>query len=313
MIRQKKITIVGAGSTGSTAAWLMGQKELGDIILIDTPDPGLAKGRALDISQSNAILGIGTYVRAANDYCDTSDSDIVLITAGVARKPGMSRNDLININAEIMKNIIKNIVRYSPGCIIIVLSNPVDIMTYICFKESGLPKGRVLGQSGILDAARFQAFAAELLNISVNDISCLVIGEHCDQMIPLTRYSSVGGIPLMKFLSDDEVTALIERTKHGGGEIVNLVRDGSACYAPAAALTKMVDAILKNKRRIACAVVYLEGEYGYHDICLSIPVIIGRNGIERILKLKLNQKERSALDISAASVTNAIELIDAIL
>lgn len=303
MGKRQKISIIGSGFTGSTTALMLAQKELGDIVLVDIPnmeDP--TKGKALDMLQASPVQGFDAKIIGTSDYEDTADSDLVIITAGVARKPGMSRDDLVNTNASIMRSVTQQIVQYSPNCIIIVLTNPVDAMTYTVFKESGFPKDRVMGQSGVLDTARFCTFVAEELNVSVKDISGFVLGGHGDDMVPLIRYSYAGGIPLEKLIPKERLDEIVERTRYGGGEIVNLLGDGSAYYAPAASLVVMAEAILKDQRRILPAIAYLEGEYGYNDLYLGVPTIIGGNGIEEVVELDLTDEEKAALNKSAESV-----------
>lgn len=303
MGKRQKISIIGSGFTGATTALMLAQKELGDIVLVDIPnmeDP--TKGKALDMLQASPVQGFDAKIIGTSDYEDTADSDLVIITAGVARKPGMSRDDLVNTNASIMRSVTQQIVQYSPNCIIIVLTNPVDAMTYTVFKESGFPKERVMGQSGVLDTARFCTFVAEELNVSVKDISGFVLGGHGDDMVPLIRYSYAGGIPLEKLIPKERLDEIVERTRYGGGEIVNLLGDGSAYYAPAASLVVMAEAILKDQRRILPAIAYLEGEYGYNDLYLGVPTIIGGNGIEEVVELDLTDEEKAALNKSAESV-----------
>lgn len=303
MGKRQKISIIGSGFTGATTALMLAQKELGDIVLVDIPnmeDP--TKGKALDMLQASPVQGFDAKIIGTSDYEDTADSDLVIITAGVARKPGMSRDDLVNTNASIMRSVTQQIVQYSPNCIIIVLTNPVDAMTYTVFKESGFPKDRVMGQSGVLDTARFCTFVAEELNVSVKDISGFVLGGHGDDMVPLIRYSYAGGIPLEKLIPKERLDEIVERTRYGGGEIVNLLGDGSAYYAPAASLVVMAEAILKDQRRILPAIAYLEGEYGYNDLYLGVPTIIGGNGIEEVVELDLTDEEKAALNKSAESV-----------
>src|SRR5699024_7421851 len=309
--KRKKISVIGSGFTGSTTALMMAQKELGDVVLVDIPDKeDPAKGKALDMKEASPVQGFDTNITGTADYEDTKDSDLVIITAGVARKPGMSRDDLVNTNAKIMKNVTKDIVKYSPDTTIVVLTNPVDAMTYTVFNESGLPKERVIGQSGVLDTARFRTFVAEELNLSVKDITGFVLGGHGDDMVPLIRYSHAGGIPLEKLISKDRLDEIVERTRKGGGEIVGLLGNGSAYYAPAASLTIMAEAILKDQRRVLPAIAYLEGEYGYSDIYLGVPVVLGGNGIEEIIELDLTEEEKKALDKSADSVKQVLSILD---
>jgi malate dehydrogenase len=310
-IRRRKISVIGAGFTGATTALMMAQKELGDVVLVDIPQAeGPTKGKALDMLESTPVQGVDSNIVGTTDYAETAGSDLVIITAGVARKPGMSRDDLVSTNAKIMKSVTKSVVEHSPNTIIIVLTNPVDAMTYEVFRTSGFPKNRVIGQSGVLDTARFRTFVAQELNVSVEDVTGFVLGGHGDDMVPLVRYSYVGGIPLEKWLPKDRIDAIVERTRKGGGEIVNLLGNGSAYYAPAASLVQMAEAILKDKRRILPAVAYLEGEYGYNDMFLGVPTLLGGNGLEKVIELELTDEEKQALDKSAESVRKVMKLLD---
>jgi malate dehydrogenase len=310
-IRRRKISVIGAGFTGATTALMLAQKELGDVVLVDIPQAeGPTKGKALDMLESTPVQGVDSNIVGTTDYADTAGSDLVIITAGVARKPGMSRDDLVSTNAKIMKSVTKSVVEHSPNTIIIVLTNPVDAMTYEVFRTSGFPKNRVIGQSGVLDTARFRTFVAQELNVSVEDVTGFVLGGHGDDMVPLVRYSYVGGIPLEKWLPKDRIDAIVERTRKGGGEIVNLLGNGSAYYAPAASLVQMAEAILKDKRRILPAVAYLEGEYGYNDMFLGVPTLLGGNGLEKVIELELTDEEKQALDKSAESVRKVMKLLD---
>ncbi|WP_085523124.1 malate dehydrogenase [Tuberibacillus sp. Marseille-P3662] len=309
-ITRRKVSVIGAGFTGATTAFLTAQKELADVVLVDVPDmEDPTKGKALDMLESGPVLGFDANVKGTSDYKDTAGSDIVVITAGIARKPGMSRDDLVATNSKIMKQVTKQIVEHSPDCTIVVLTNPVDAMTYSVFKESGFPKHRVIGQSGVLDTARFRTFVAEELNLSVEDITGFVLGGHGDDMVPLVRYSYAGGIPLEKLISKERLDAIVERTRKGGGEIVGLLGNGSAYYAPAASLVQMVEAILKDKRRVLPAIAYLEGEYGYSDLYLGVPVIVGGNGLEDIIELDLTDDEEKALSQSVESVKNVMHVL----
>ncbi len=310
-MKRKKISVIGAGFTGATTAFLLAQKELGDIVLVDIPQlENPTKGKALDMLESSPVLGFDANIIGTSDYADTADSAIVVITAGIARKPGMSRDDLVTTNQKIMKQVTKEVVKYSPNCYIIVLTNPVDAMTYTVFKESGFPKNRVIGQSGVLDTARFRTFVAQELNISVKDVTGFVLGGHGDDMVPLVRYSYAGGIPLEKLIPKARLDAIVERTRKGGGEIVNLLGNGSAYYAPAASLVEMVEAILKDQRRILPAIAYLEGEYGYEGIYLGVPTILGGNGIEKVIELELTEDEKAALAKSVESVKNVMRVLE---
>ncbi|NUK30662.1 malate dehydrogenase [Parageobacillus sp. VR-IP] len=310
-MRRKKISVIGAGFTGATTAFILAQKELGDIVLVDIPQlENPTKGKALDMLESSPVLGFDANIIGTSNYEDTADSDVVIITAGIARKPGMSRDDLVTTNQKIMKQVTKEVVKYSPNCYIIVLTNPVDAMTYTVFKESGFPKNRVIGQSGVLDTARFRTFVAQELNISVKDVTGFVLGGHGDDMVPLVRYSYAGGIPLEKLIPKDRLDAIVERTRKGGGEIVNLLGNGSAYYAPAASLAEMVEAIIKDQRRILPAIAYLEGEYGYEGIYLGVPTILGGNGIEKVIELELTEEEKAALAKSVESVKNVMRVLE---
>lgn len=310
MIRRNKISVIGSGFTGATTALYLAQRELGDVVLLDMEEKvGPTKGKALDMQETAPIQGFDAWVTGTSDYVDTADSDIVVITAGIARKPGMSRDDLVATNANVIRSVVKEIARYSPEAILIVLTNPVDAMTYAAFKESGFPKERVIGQSGVLDTARFRTFVAQELNVSVKDVSGFVLGGHGDDMVPLVRYSYAGGIPLEKLIPHERIEQIVERTRKGGGEIVQLLGDGSAYYAPAAAIVEMVEAILKDQRRILPAIAYLEGEYGFSDLYLGVPTILGKHGIEQVLELDLTDEEKAALSRSADSVRSVLSVL----
>ncbi|MEI5905490.1 malate dehydrogenase [Bacillus spongiae] len=306
-IKRKKVSVIGGGFTGATTAFLLGQKELGDVVLVDIPQmENPTKGKALDMLEASPVQGFDANIIGTSNYEDTKDSDIVVITAGIARKPGMSRDDLVQTNQKIMRSVTQEVVKYSPNCYIIVLTNPVDAMTYTVFQESGFPKHRVIGQSGVLDTARFRTFVAQELNLSVKDVTGFVLGGHGDDMVPLVRYSYAGGIPLEKLISEDRLNAIVERTRKGGGEIVSLLGNGSAYYAPAASLVEMCEAILKDQRRVIPTIAYLEGEYGFEGIYLGVPTILGGNGLEEIIELELTDEEKSALQRSADSVKNVM-------
>lgn len=309
-LKRKKISVIGSGFTGATAAFLAAQKELGDVVIIDLPTAeNPTKGKALDMWEAAPVQGFDSYVKGSSDYEDTANSDIVLITAGVARKPGMSRDDLVQINQGVMKAVASEIARTSPDATIIVLTNPVDAMTYTVFLETGFPKHRVIGQSGVLDTARFRAFVAEELNVSVKDISALVLGGHGDTMVPLIRYAAVGGVPLQSLIPAQRLEEIVQRTRVGGGEIVNLLGNGSAYYAPAAAMVEMAEAILKDQKRVLPAIAYLEGEYGYEGIYLGVPTLLGAGGIEKIFELELTEDEKTALDQSADAVKDVMKAL----
>ncbi|AMG18755.1 malate dehydrogenase [Staphylococcus saprophyticus] len=300
---KKKISIIGAGNTGATLAFIVAQHELADVVLIDRPDnEGQVKGKALDIFESSPVYGFDAKVTGSVNYADTADSDIVVITAGSPRKPGMSRDDLVQINEKVMFDVTKEIVKYSPDCKIIVLTNPVDAMTYSVLKASGFPKERVIGQSGVLDTARYQSFIAEALNVSIKDIRGLVLGGHGDTMVPLVNSTNVNGVPLHQLLNQTQIEQIVERTRKGGAEIVALLGNGSAYYAPASAVFEMIEAILKDQHRLLPSIALLEGEYGFSDICLGVPTVLSEKGIENIVELALSDNEQAQLRISADSV-----------
>ncbi|MEW4022134.1 malate dehydrogenase [Bacillus sp. YAF8] len=307
---RSKVSVIGAGFTGATTAFLTAQKELADVVLVDIPQlENPTRGKALDMLEASPVQGFDAKITGTSNYEDTAGSDIVVITAGIARKPGMSRDDLVSTNEKIMRSVTREIVKYSPDCIIVVLTNPVDAMTYAVYKESGFPKERVIGQSGVLDTARFRTFVAEELNLSVKDVTGFVLGGHGDDMVPLVRYSYAGGIPLETLIPKDRLDAIVERTRKGGGEIVNLLGNGSAYYAPAASLTEMVEAILKDQRRVLPTIAYLEGEYGHEGIYLGVPTIIGGNGLEQIIELELTDYEKAQLSKSVESVKNVMKVL----
>ncbi|MBY0124056.1 malate dehydrogenase [Bacillus sp. S/N-304-OC-R1] len=309
-LKRKKISVIGSGFTGATTAFLLAQKELGDVVLVDIPQmENPTKGKALDMLEASPVQGFDANITGTANYADTAQSDIVVVTAGIARKPGMSRDDLVQTNQKIMKSVAQEIVTHSPDCFVVVLTNPVDAMTYTIFKETGFPKNRVIGQSGVLDTARFRTFVAQELNLSVKDITGFVLGGHGDDMVPLVRYSYAGGIPLETLISKDRLDAIVERTRKGGGEIVNLLGNGSAYYAPAASLVEMCEAILKDQRRVLPSIAYLEGEYGYEGIYLGVPTILGANGIEKVIELELTADEKAALDKSAEAVRNVMAVL----
>ena len=309
-LKRNKISVIGSGFTGATTAFLLAQKELGDVVLVDIPQMDKpTKGKALDMAEAGPVQGFDASITGTSNYEDTKDSDLVIITAGIARKPGMSRDDLVQTNQKIMRSVAKEVAKHSPDSYIIVLTNPVDAMTYTVFKETGFPKNRVIGQSGVLDTARFRTFVAQELNLSVKDITGFVLGGHGDEMVPLVRYSYAGGIPLEKLIPKERLDSIVERTRKGGGEIVELLGNGSAYYAPAASLVSMAEAILKNQRRVLPAIAYLEGEYGYDGIYLGVPTIIGAGGIEKVIELELQEEEKAALDHSVQSVKAVMSIL----
>lgn len=302
-----KITVVGAGNVGATLAQRIADMELAnECVLIDILE-GIPQGKALDMWESMPCLGSDCRVTGTNDYKDTAKSDIVVITAGLARKPGMSRDDLLNKNVEIVKSVTAEVAKHSPNSILVIVSNPLDAMVYTAFKVSGFPPHRVFGMAGVLDTARYRSFVALELGVSTKDIQALVLGGHGDTMVPLPRYTMVGGIPLPELLSAERIEAIVDRTRKGGGEIVNLLKTGSAYYATSAAVIEMVESIVKDKKRILPCAAYLQGEYGYKDIFMGVPIKIGRKGVEKIFELKLNAAEKAALENSANAVKSLIK------
>ena len=304
-----KVTIIGAGQTGATTAHFLAGREISDIVLLDIVE-GMPQGKGLDLSEAMPIIGSDTRVVGTNDYVDTAGSDIVVMTAGLPRKPGMSRDDLLAANTAIVKSAVENALTHSPDTIFIILTNPLDAMSYLAMKVGQLPRERIIGQAGILDSARMRAFVAMELDVSVKNIHCYVLGGHGDDMVPLTRHSNVAGVPLEKILPEHRLSAILERTRKGGGEIVGLLKTGSAFYAPAAALAQMAEAILLDRHLIVPASVYLEGEYGQKDIFFGVPAQLGRGGLEKVIEYKLSDLEQQALEESAAHVRETIELLD---
>lgn len=305
MKKRNKITIVGAGNVGATCAHWAVTKELGDIVLIDVAE-GIPQGKALDLMEAAPIEGYDCFITGTNDYADTADSDLVIVTAGIARKPGMSRDDLLNTNAKIAQEVAKNIAKYSPNAYVICVSNPVDVITYITYKTTGFEPNRVFGMGGILDSARYRTFLALELGISFKDVSAFVLGGHGDDMVPLVRYTYAGGIPVEKLISKERIDAIVERTRKGGAEIVGYLKSGSAYYAPGASVIEMAEAILKDKKRILPVSAYLQGEYGQNDIFAGTPALIGGNGVEKVIEVDLTEEEKAALNKSFQSVRNVL-------
>jgi len=297
----KKISIIGAGNTGATAAHWLAERELADIVLLDVVE-GMPQGKSLDLLEAMPIIGKDAEVIGTNDYAATKGSDIIIITAGIARKPGMSRDDLLKTNADIVGKAATETLKYSPNAIFIVLTNPLDTMAYLTMKMTNLPRERVIGQAGILDSARMRAFVAMETGVSVENIDCYVLGGHGDEMVPLTRHSNVAGIPLRDYLSADKLNAIVERTRKGGGEIVNLLKTGSAYYAPSMACTQMAEAILKDKKLIVPCAAFMQGEYGLKDMYFGVPVMLGAGGMEKIIEYKFDAEEKAMFEKSAASV-----------
>ena len=296
-----KVTVVGAGNVGATTAQYIVERELADVVLTDVVD-GLPQGKALDLLQAGPVHGYDCRITGANDYEPTAGSDIIVITAGLARKPGMSRDDLLLKNAEIVGGVVTETARRSPTAILIVVTNPLDAMAQLALRRSGFPKQRVIGMAGVLDSARFRTFIAQELDVSVENVTAFVLGGHGDTMVPLPRYSTVAGIPITELLPKDRLDALVKRTANGGAEIVGLLKTGSAYYAPAASVVEMVEAILKDKKKVLPCTAYLEGEYGVKGLFVGVPVKLGRRGIEQILQITLSPDESAGLQRSAAAV-----------
>lgn len=302
---RNKISIIGAGFVGATAAHWCAVKELGDVVLVDIVE-GMPQGKALDLLEAGPIEGYDLKIVGTNDYKDTADSRIVVVTAGLPRKPGMTREDLVSVNGKIIREVIENVVAHSPQAIIILVTNPLDTMVYLAKKVSGFPRERIIGQAGILDSARMRAFMAMEMHVSVENTHAFVLGGHGDEMVPLPRYSTVAGVPITELLPPERVAAIVERTRQGGGEIVSLLKKGSAFFAPSAATMKMVEAILRDRKQILPCSVFLDGEYGLHDVCFGVPVKLGTTGMEQILEIELRPDEREALNKSADLVRSSI-------
>ncbi|MDD3993301.1 MAG: malate dehydrogenase [Desulfobacterales bacterium] len=304
----KKVTVVGAGNVGATAAQRLAEKELCDVVLVDIIE-GVPQGKSLDLMEAAPIEKHDAKLTGANAYEASAGSDVVIITAGIPRKPGMSRDDLIATNAGIMKKVVAEVVKYSPEAILIIVSNPLDAMCHVAYETSGFPKNRVIGMAGVLDSARFRSFIAMELNVSVENTHAFVLGGHGDTMVPLPRFSTVAGIPITELMPEDRIKALCERTANGGAEIVGLLKTGSAYYAPASAAVEMAEAILKDKKKILPCAAYLQGEYGYNDLFIGVPVKLGKGGVEQVIEIKLTADEKVALDKSAAAVQGLKDLL----
>ena len=305
---RKKVTVVGAGNVGATTAQRIHEYGYADVVLLDIVED-MPQGKALDILESGPILGSDALITGSNDYQDSQASDLVIITAGIARKPGMSRDDLLLTNKNIVGSVTREIVKFSPDCLLMVVSNPLDAMLHHSYKISGFPKHRVFGMAGVLDTARFRTFIALELNVSVDDVQAYVLGGHGDDMVPLVRYTTVGGIPISELLSSERIDAIVQRTRQGGGEIVGLLKSGSAYYAPSAAVAQMAESVLLDKKRIFPACVYLEGEFGVQGLSLGVPVKLGANGVEQILDFELTKDEKSMLKRSVESVRELVEVM----
>ncbi|MBN4082251.1 malate dehydrogenase [Mariprofundus ferrooxydans] len=309
--KRKKLTVVGSGNVGATAAFLAAQRELGDVVLLDVID-GVPQGKALDMYEASPILGYDAQVTGTQNYQDTAESDLVIITAGIARKPGMSRDDLLATNVKIVADVTKKIVAYSPECVILVVTNPLDAMVYTAKQVSGFPRERVIGMAGVLDSARMRSFIAEKLKVSITDVSAFVLGGHGDTMVPLPRYATVAGISITEMMSKEDITAICERTAQGGAEIVELLKTGSAFYAPGAAVVEMAEAILKDKGRVLPCAAYLDGEYGVDGYYMGVPCRLGGGGLQSVVELDLTRGEKAAMNASLESVKELVKQVDSL-
>ncbi len=308
MAGRNKITVVGAGNVGATAAHWIASKELADVVLVDIVE-GVPQGKSLDLAQSAPIDGFDVKLVGANSYEETAGSDVVIITAGLPRKPGMSRDDLLKTNSDIVGTVTEQIAKFSPEAVLIIVSNPLDAMAQVAFKKSGFPKNRVIGMAGVLDSARMRCFLAEALDVSVENVTAFVLGGHGDTMVPLPRYSTCAGIPVTELLPAEQIAAIVDRTANGGAEIVGLLKTGSAYYAPSLGAVEMAESILKDKKKILPCAVYLEGEYGINNLFVGVPCKLGKNGVEQIIEISLTNDERAALQKSAGAVEELVNIL----
>ncbi|HEU4324063.1 MAG TPA: malate dehydrogenase [Roseiflexaceae bacterium] len=306
-----KITIIGAGFVGSTAAHWIAAKELGDIVLVDIAK-GIPQGKGLDLLEASPIEGFDLNIFGTNDYADTANSDVIVVTSGAPRKPGMSREDLIKVNANITRDCISKAAPLSPNAVIIMVNNPLDTMAYLARQVSGFPKERVVGQAGVLDSARYRTFIAQEAGVSVEDVQAMLMGGHGDEMVPLPRFTTIGGIPVTEFIAPERLNAIVDRARKGGGEIVNLLKTGSAYYAPSAATVQMVEAVLRDKNRVIPCACYLEGEYGLNDLYFGVPCVLGAGGVKKVIELPLNQEEQALVKKSAEVVRSSVETVKSI-
>jgi malate dehydrogenase len=306
---RSKVTVVGAGNVGATTAQRIHQLGYTDVVLVDVVED-LPQGKGLDMLESGPVLGSDATITGSNGYEESADSELVVITAGIARRPGMSRDDLLLTNMRITSSVTEQVVKFSPNCIIITVTNPLDAMVQNVYEASGFPRNRVFGMAGILDTARFRTFIAQELDVSVEDVQAVVLGGHGDEMVPLVRFTSVGGIPISELMAEEKIDQLVNRTRQGGGEIVALLKEGSAFYAPSAAITQMVEAVLLDKKRILPCCAYLEGEYGINGLCVGVPVKLGAGGMEQIIQINLTDNEKAALNRSAASVQELVDVMN---
>lgn len=305
---RQKITIIGAGFVGSTCAHWIAAKELGDVVLLDVVE-GIPQGKGLDLQEAGPIEGFDLRITGTNNYADSANSDVIVITSGAPRKPGMTREDLIKVNADITRSCVSQAAPLSPNAVIIMVNNPLDAMTYVARQVSGFPKQRVLGQAGVLDSARYRTFLAMEAGVSVEDVQAMLMGGHGDEMVPLPRFTTISGIPVTEFIAADRLEAIVDRARKGGGEIVSLLKTGSAYYAPAAATTQMVEAVVRDKKRVIPCAAYLEGEYGLNDMYFGVPIVLGAGGVERIIELPLNEEEQALVRKSADAVRSTIETL----
>ena len=305
---RKKVTVVGAGNVGATTAQRIHELGYADVVLVDVVED-LPQGKALDVLESGPVLGSDSQIVGSNGYEETANSDLAIITAGIARRPGMSRDDLLLTNMKIIGSVTQEVVKHSPNCILMVVTNPLDAMVQHAFRVSGFPRHRVFGMAGVLDTSRFRTFIARELDVSVEDVQAYVLGSHGDDMVPLVRYTTVGGIPITELLSQDAIDRLVQRTRQGGGEIVALLKAGSAYYAPSAAITQMAEAVLLDKKRILPCCVYLEGEFGIDGLYMGVPVKLGEKGVEEIIQIRLTEDEQTALNKSAQNVRELLEVM----
>jgi malate dehydrogenase len=305
---RSKVSIIGAGNVGATTAHWLATQKIGDIVLFDIVED-MPKGKGLDMMESTPIVGLSANIYGTNDYADTAGSDVVVVTSGAPRKPGMSREDLISVNTKITRDCVENAIKHSPDTIIILVNNPLDAMSYVALKASGFPKNRVFGQAGVLDTARYRTFIAMEAGVSVEDVQAMLLGGHGDEMVPLPRFSTISGIPVTEFITKDKLDAIVTRARKGGGEIVSLLKTGSAYYAPAAATAQMVESVLRDQKRVLPCSCYLEGEYGLNDIYFGVPAVLGEAGVERIIELPLNGEEKELMQKSASAVQSTVELL----
>jgi malate dehydrogenase len=309
-VPRRKVTVIGAGNVGATTAQLIAQTGLADVVLVDIVE-GLPQGKALDLAEAAPVIGYDVKITGTNDYADTAGSKIIVVTSGIARKPGMSRDDLIATNAGIVGGVVKAAAAVSPDAIVIVVTNPLDAMCHVAFKASGFPRERVIGMAGVLDSARFRSFIAAELEVSVRDVRAFVLGGHGDTMVPLPRYSTVGGVPITELMTPERVEALVDRTRNGGAEVVALLKTGSAFYAPAASVVEMVESILLDRRRVLPCAVLLKGEYGFEDLFVGVPAILGQNGMEKVVEIELTKDEAAAFAHSAEAVRELVAALPA--